>query len=155
MFQVSPIIGIMVATGVLFVGLPDRLCNENQSKTRENTNPSQMGSTKVLEGVWGGENIIMEVTADSAVITCDCAVGTIDEPMKLDKDGRFKVQGTFTRQQGGSVRSDQVRERHPVHYVGRIEGKSMTLILKLPKTNETVDTFYLTYGETPELKRCM
>lgn len=155
MFQVSPIIGIMVAIGVLFVGLPDRSCNENQSKTRGKTKPSQMESTQVMEGVWGGEHIIMEVTADSAVITCDCAVGTIDEPMKLDKDGRFAVQGTFTRQQAGSVRSDQVHERHPVNYVGRVEGKSMTLTLKLPKTNEILDTFSLTYGETPELKRCM
>ena len=114
-----------------------------------------METTKVAEGVWGGPHIIMEVTADSAVITCDCAVGTIDEPFKIDKDGRFAVRGTFTRQRRGPVRSDETPNRHPAHYAGRVDGKSMTLVVKLPNTNETVDTFHLKYGEQPELTRCM
>jgi hypothetical protein len=114
-----------------------------------------MEITKVPEGVWGGPHIIMEVTANSAAITCDCAVGTIDEPIKIDKDGRFAVRGTFTRQRGGSVRSDETPDRNPAHYAGRVDGKSMTLVVTLPNTNETVDTFYLKYGEQPELTRCM
>ena len=155
MLQVNPIIGIMVAISVLFIGLPERSCKENQSRTRRESGPRKMEITKVPEGVWGGPHIIMEVTADGAVITCDCAVGKIDEPIKIDKDGRFAVRGTFTRQRGGPVRSDETPDRSPAHYAGRVDGKSMTLVVKLPNTNETVDTFYLKYGEQPELTRCM
>jgi len=154
MLQLNPIIGIMVAMSVLFIGLPDRSCHEKSTTGREGR-PSKMEITKVPEGVWGGPHIIMEVTADSSVITCDCAVGTIDEPIKIDKDGRFAVLGTFTRQQSGSVRSDETPNRHPAHYAGRVDGKSMTLVVTLPNTKETEGTFYLKYGERPELTRCM
>lgn len=155
MIQVNPIIGIMVAISVLSVGLPERSCKENQSRTRRESSPPKMEITKLPEGVWGGPHIIMEVTADTAVITCECAVGTIDEPIKIDKDGRFAVRGTFTRQRGGSVRSDETPDRHPAHYTGRVDGKSMTLVVTLPNTKETEGTFYLKYGEQPELTRCM
>lgn len=114
-----------------------------------------MEITKVPEGVWGGPHIIMKVNADSAAITCDCAVGTIDEPIKIDKDGRFSVRGTFTRQRGGSVRSDETPDRSPARYDGRVDGKSMTLVVTLPNTNETEGTYYLKFGEQPELTRCM
>lgn len=114
-----------------------------------------MELTKVTEGVWGGSHIIMEVHSDSAVITCDCAVGTIDEPIKIDKDGRFAVRGTFTRQRRGSVSSDETPDRHPAHYAGRVDGNSMTLVVTLPNSNETEGTYHLKHGEHPELTRCM
>ena len=155
MLQVNATIGIMVATSVLFSGLPERSKHENQSRTRRESGRSRMEIKKVPEGIWGGPHIIMEVTDESAVITCDCAVGKIDEPIKVDKNGRFNVKGSFTRQRGGPVRSDETPDRHPAHYAGRVNGKSMTLVIKLTNTNETLDTFMLTYGEHPELTRCM
>jgi hypothetical protein len=155
MLQVNPMIGVVFAISVLFIGLPERSCKENQSRRRSESSPPKMEIAKVAEGVWGGPHIIMEVTADSAVITYDCAVGTIDEPIKIDKDGRFAVRGTLTRQRGGSIRSDETPDRSPAHYAGRVDGKSMTLVVTLPNTKETVDTFYLKYGEQPELTRCM
>lgn len=155
MLQVNPIIGIVAAISLLFIGLPEKSCQDKQSRTRRGSSSPKMEITKVREGVWGGPHIIMEVTADGAVITCDCAVGTIDEPIKIDKDGRFAVRGTFTRQRGGSVRSDETPDRSPAHYAGRVAGKSMTLVVTLPNTKETVDTFYLKFGEQPELTRCM
>lgn len=156
MFQVNPVIGVMFAISVLFIGLPERSCrDENQSGTPRESGSPKMEITRIAEGVWGGPHIIMEVTADSAVITYDCAVGTIDEPIKIDKDGRFAVRGTLTRQRGGPVRSDETPDRHPARYAGRVESKSMTLVVTLPNTNEAEGTFHLKYGEQPELTRCM
>ncbi|MCM3869993.1 MAG: hypothetical protein ND895_04780 [Pyrinomonadaceae bacterium] len=152
----NPIIGIVVAIGVLFTGLPERSCNDdNQSGTPRESGTPKMDITKLAEGVWGGPHIIMEVTADNAVITYDCAVGTIDEPIEIDQDGRFAVRGTLTRQRRGSVRSDETPDRHPAHYAGRVESKSMTLVVTLPSTNEAEGTFYLKHDERPELTRCM
>jgi hypothetical protein len=156
MLHVNPILAITLALSVLFIGLPGRSCQEkNQSKASKESGPVTTEIAKVPEGVWGGPHIIMEVTADGATITCECAIGTIDEPIKIEKDHRFAVRGTFTRQQRGSVRSDENPDRNPAHYAGRVDGKSMTLVITLPNTNETVDTFYLKYGEQPELTRCM
>lgn len=97
----------------------------------------------------------MEVEANGAVLTYDCAVGTIDEPIEVGKDGRFSVRGTFTRQRSGSSRSDESPERSEALYSGRVADKSMALVVTLPKMNETVGTFYLKSGEQPELTRCM
>jgi len=145
----------MVAISVLFIGLPERACNKTHSgKSRESSQP-KIEMNKIAEGVWGGPHIIMEVRAESAVITYDCAVGTIDEPIKIDKDGRFAVRGSLTRQRGGPVRSDETPDRHPARYAGRVESKSMTLVVTLPNTNEAEGTFYLKHGEQPELTRCM
>ncbi|MCM3900723.1 MAG: hypothetical protein ND866_03375 [Pyrinomonadaceae bacterium] len=156
MLQLNPIIAITAAITVLFIGLPERSCkDQNQSGTPRESGTPKMEITKVAEGVWGGPHIIMEVTADSAVITYDCAVGTIDEPIKIDKDGRFAVRGTLTRQRGGSVRSDETPDRQTARYVGRVESKSMTLVVTLPNKKETEGTFYLKHGERPELTRCM
>jgi hypothetical protein len=155
MVHVSSIIGIIVAISALFIGLPESSCTQNRSGSLGENSAPKMETTKVREGVWGGPHIIMEVTGDSAVITYECAVGTIDEPIKIDKDGRFAVRGTFTRQRTGSVRSDETPERSPARYAGRVDGKSMTLVITLPNKNETPDTFYLKYGERPELTRCM
>jgi hypothetical protein len=146
----------MVASSVLFIGLPERSCkDENQSGKSMESSQSKMEINKIAEGVWGGPHIIMEVTAESAVITYDCAVGTIDEPIKIDKDGRFAVRGSLTRQRGGSVRSDETPDRHPARYAGRVESKSMTLVVTLRNSNEAEGTFYLKHGERPELTRCM
>ena len=41
----------------------------------------------VPTGSWGGEHIRMIVTKTGAKIEYDCALGTIDEALLLDKDG--------------------------------------------------------------------
>jgi hypothetical protein len=110
---------------------------------------------KVQTGVWGGPHIIMNVTESGAIITYDCAHGTIDQRIVSDHDGRFELQGTHVREAGGPVRSDHQPDSHPARYAGRVEGKTMTLTVTLTDTKESAGTFSLTYGEQPELTRCM
>jgi hypothetical protein len=97
---------------------------------------------------------MMEVTDAGADLTYDCAHGTIGQPIALDSNGRFDVQGTHTRERGGAARSDETPDRHPARYTGRVDGKVMTLVVTLADTNETVGTFSLTFGERPEIHRC-
>lgn len=110
---------------------------------------------KVQNGVWGGPHILMNVTESGALITYDCAHGTIDQRIVSDHDGRFELQGTHVREVGGPVRSDHQPDSHPARYAGRVEGKTMTLTVTLTDTKESAGTFSLTYGEQPELTRCM
>ena len=110
---------------------------------------------KVKNGVWGGQHILMEITESGAQITYDCALGTVDQPFDVNKDGEFDLKGTHTRQRGGPVRSDESPDRHPARYTGRIEGNTMTLTVTLTDTKEPAGKFLLTYGERSELTRCL
>lgn len=112
-------------------------------------------SDKVQNGVWGGPHIIMEVSESGATITYDCAHGTIDQKLLSDREGRFELHGTHVREAQGPVRSDHQPDNHPARYAGRVEGKTMTLTVTLTDTKESAGTFSLTYGEQPELTRCM
>lgn len=106
------------------------------------------------DGVWGGPHIFMEVGQGGAKITYDCAHGTIDQTIVLDRDGRFDLEGTHVVEVGGPVRSDHKPNSRAARYTGRADGKTMTLTVTLTDTKEIVGTFSLTYGEQPELTRC-
>lgn len=110
---------------------------------------------KVPSGLWGGPHIVMEVSERGAMITYDCAHGTIDQKLVTDRAGRFKLPGTHVREAGGPIRSDHQPINRPAGYSGRIEGKTMILTVTLTDTNENAGTFSLTYGEQPELARCL
>src|SRR5260370_38443665 len=60
-------------------------------------------------GLWGGEHISMEVTAQGATIEYDCAHATISQRITLDCRGRFDVSGMQIQEQGGPVgQKDQI-----------------------------------------------
>lgn len=106
-------------------------------------------------GMWGWQHIMLEVAEGRAELTFDCAHGTIDQPLDFDAAGRFDLRGTFVREHGGPVRSDETPPKLQARYAGRVEGKSMTLTVTLPDTKETVGTFSLTHGEQPDLTKCL
>ena len=146
---------IIVSWFFLMAAFSGKACQEQKAKGTNTIQSNASQKTGVVkEGVWGGPHILMEVTQSGATITYDCAVGTIDQRIQLDSDGRFDVRGTHTRQNSGPVRSDETPDRHPARYTGRIDGNRMTLVLTLTDTKENVGTFTLTYGEKPELTRC-
>lgn len=132
-----------------------RRSRDQESRFRAAQIVSTEKGDKVQNGVWGGPHIIMEVTESGATITYDCAHGTIDQRIVSGRDGRFELQGTHVRERGGPVRSDHQPDSHPARYEGRVDGKTMTLTVTLTDTKESPGTFSLTYGEQPELTRCM
>jgi hypothetical protein len=154
MSHVNVVGSLLTCFLVLIAPLPQRSC-EQESRVGADKIVSTEKSDTVQSGVWGGEHIIMEVTESGATIRYDCAHGTIDEKIVSDRDGRFELRGTHVREAGGPVRSDHQPDSHPARYAGRVEGKTMTLTVTLTDTKESAGTFSLTYGEQPELTKCM
>jgi hypothetical protein len=119
-------------------------------------NQETAAAKSVQVGEWGGRSVGLTVTAGGARVEFDCAHGSINQKMTLDADGRFDVAGTFVRERGGPVRMDEPSDKgSPARYSGKVEGKTMSLTLKLTDTNETIEALTLTHGQSPRLTKCL
>jgi hypothetical protein len=108
----------------------------------------------VAEGVWGGAHVRMSVGKDGAELEFDCARGEIGAPFKTDDEGRFELPGTFTRRSPGAIRVGKTPAPQPALYSGRVEGRTMTLSVKLTDTDQTLDTYTLARGSEGRLWKC-
>ncbi len=106
-------------------------------------------------GTWGGKHVGLEVTTDGVTVEYDCGHGIIDRPIVLDENGRFEVKGTYVKERPGPVRIGQEDKGQPALYAGRIDGKTMILIVKLVNSDEVVGTFTVSHGETPRVTKCL
>ena len=97
----------------------------------------------------------MDVTESAARIDFDCARGAIHQRLRLDKEGRFDVEGDFLPERPGPQRESEERDRQRARYAGRITDRTMTLTVTLVDRKETVGTFTLTYGRPPFLRKCL
>ena len=113
------------------------------------------GLQRVPEGQWGGDHVGLDVTAQGGRVDYDCAHGTIEESMKLDKDGRFNVKGTHVRERPGPVREGQDPDARPARYEGKTDGRTLTLNVSLSDTKESVGAFTLTYRQAPRVTKCL
>jgi hypothetical protein len=111
-------------------------------------------SRQIPNGSWGGPGIRIEIQGGSATIEYDCANGTIEGPLKLDRSGKFKLSGTHIREHAGPVRVDQPLQNQPARYSGWTDGRKMTLVVTLANTKEEVGTFTLLRGQTGKIRKC-
>src|SRR5262245_65049371 len=109
---------------------------------------------EVPVGLWGGEHISLEVTERGASVEYDCAHGTIDEKIVIDRRGRFNVPGTHVEEHGGPVRQNERLNRYPVRFTGRISGKKMQLTITRSDTKKIIGSFTLVHGQEPSLVKC-
>ena len=109
---------------------------------------------RIMNGAWGGEHIRLEVTGHSATIEYDCANGTIDGPLVVDRKGNFKLSGTYVREHGGPIRRGESGDAHRARYSGWTDGKKLTLTVVISDTKETVGTFTLTRGQDGRVWKC-
>jgi hypothetical protein len=107
-----------------------------------------------LIGIWGGKHISLEVSEQGAKIEYDCANGTIDKKIILDKNHRFNVLGTHTEEHGGPLRENNAPNSYPARFVGQIKGKQMTLTIKRKDNNKVIGTFKLIHGGESFLVKC-
>ena len=105
-------------------------------------------------GSWGGPHIRMEVGQESATIDYDCANGTIDGPLTFDSKGRFTWRGTHNREHPGPTRIDEEGNSQAAIYSGWVKGNTMTLKVRMAKTDEVVDAFTLTRGGPGRVFKC-
>jgi len=113
------------------------------------------GDDRVRAGTWGGRHIGMEVTEGGASVEYDCGQGAIHQPLLLDNEGRFDVEGDYLQERPGPQREGEERDRPKARYAGRITDRTMTLTVTLVDRKETVGTFSLTYGRAPVLRKCL
>ena len=116
-----------------------------QANARENAKMNVVGT-------WGGEHVILDVSKNGAVLEFDCAHGQIDQPLILDKKGRFAARGTFTPEHGGPVRRDEITPSSAARYSGEVKGDVMTL--KVVGGGVDVGIFTLNRGAHPLLRKC-
>src|SRR5436309_3568847 len=110
---------IALTAGILY---STRLPNQ------ENVQGNAQANAKMnVVGTWGGEHVVLDVSKNGAVLEFDCAHGQIDQPLILDKKGRFAARGTFTPEHGGPVRRDEVTPSSATRYSGQVKGDVMTL----------------------------
>ena len=108
-----------------------------------------------LFGSWGGEHITMEIAAGGATIEYDCANGTIDGFFVIDGSGRFDLTGVHVREQGGPVQDGVPPDAHPARYVGRTDGRTMSLTVTMTDTDQVVGTFALVRGVPGQVFKCL
>lgn len=105
-------------------------------------------------GTWGGDHILLEVSAGGATLELDCAHGAVEGPVRLDSEGRFDVGGTYVQERGGPVREGG-EDARPARYSGRVEGKTMTLTIAVGDGGETLGPFELVHGRSARLTKCL
>jgi hypothetical protein len=107
----------------------------------------------VEQGVWGGAHVRMMVREGGVALEFDCARGEIGETLKTDAEGRFDLPGTLTRE-AVSIRVGIRPVARSARYVGRVEGRTMTLSIRITDTDREVQTFTLTRGNEGLLRKC-
>ncbi len=116
---------------------------------------AQSTRTPASTGVWGGKGIQLTVTAKGATISYDCDTGVIDEPLLIERSGRFLAHGTHTFGRGGPRPPGAVARRtHHARYEGIIDGNTMRLTVTLPDLQRTLGDFTLDLGRRAILERC-
>jgi len=106
-----------------------------------------------VNGTWGGEHALLEIKDTSASIEFDCAHGTLQVPLTLNR-GAFDVSGEYVQEHGGPIRSDETVDRQPARYTGSVNGSTMSLHVRLTATGEDRGTYTLTRGLTGRVFKC-
>ena len=110
-------------------------------------------SRRLLTGSWGGDHAGAVMTDRGAKFDFDCAEGSIDGPITLDREGRFDLAGTYAREGPGPARPGREQGR-PARYRGRVERDTMTLSVELSGSDVVIGTFTLVRDRLPRVRKC-
>ena len=138
-----------VASGYAISGLRTSGASSVQRRRRARRRPS---ADALLPGVWGGEHIRLEVTQSGATMDFDCAHGTVEGRILVDRAGRFSVAGNFYQEHGGPVREGEGSTGQPVRLTGNVGGSLMKLTITRGRTQ--VGTYTLTRDSDGRLFKC-
>jgi hypothetical protein len=106
-------------------------------------------------GAWGGDHILLTVTATASHAEFDCAQGDTSSPLRLDDRGAFNASGTFVRDRGGPIIVGQVPDSHPAIYFGSVTANTMTLTVQLTDTRDAIGTFTLVRDAPGRVVKCL
>jgi hypothetical protein len=124
-----------------------------QSKRRLAPKPRASSQT-VPPGKWGGAEIRVTVKQSVTDIEFSCADGSIPRRLTMDKDGAFRIAGTYTGRSHGPIRLNSPPKAESVNYVGKIKGNRMSLTLDFANGDDRDLSFSLEKGADGRLVRC-
>ncbi len=106
--------------------------------------------TMLPPGIWRGEQVLLEVGADKAILRLGCAQGEFAGPVALDDRGRFSRSGTYQALGGGpSTSSDRIET---AQFAGVVEEDRLALTIVHRGSTET---HQLTRGLQVKVIRCL
>ena len=111
-------------------------------------------TTVGLIGTWGGDHVRITIGAAASVIEYDCARGSIDQPFAVDASGQFDLAGTHVTEQPGPTRETPL-PGHPARYAGSTDGKTMTYVVTLTDSNQTLGPFTLSLDAPGRVVKCV
>jgi hypothetical protein len=110
---------------------------------------------KMLSGTWGGDRMIITMSANGGDIQMDCAGGTIKGKIIPDAKGRFTARGTFDQYSGGpTLAKDFAARGKPAIFRGQMLGDTIKLEITQNGVTQPV-SYTLRKGERPLLVRCL
>lgn len=113
-----------------------------------------MTTAKLATGTWGGQHIQAEVSDRGAQFEFDCGQGVIEQPIVLDRKGRFELAGRYFREHGGPSRNDEENKGITVSYSGAVRDSELSLTITNPATKESLGNYALTLGSEGNLMKC-
>jgi len=99
----------------------------------------------LLTGQWGSAQGRFTATQVTTVFNGACGSGSTNEPLMLDKKGRFELTGLY-----GAAGTAQVAAR----FRGAVGSKTLTLRVVKSDSTEAVPTIVLDLGQQPALATC-
>jgi hypothetical protein len=106
-------------------------------------------------GTWGGDHLVMVLTATGGTTEYDCAVGRVSSDWSVTPDGIFTATGRHIPGHGGPIRIDEDTTGRPARYQGSIRGRTMTLTVVLTDSAQVVGTYSLTKGRSGSVFKCV
>jgi hypothetical protein len=107
----------------------------------------------VPTGLWSGPHLHLTVRSDGATAEFECATGVLDEPLRLDRNHRFDVNGWYAPEHGGPVRRDESARGQRVRYRGQLNGRTLTVDI-VSSDDVSHGRYTLEQGRTTRLVRC-
>ena len=101
-------------------------------------------------GIWGGEQVVLEVGSDKAILRLGCAQGEFPAPIVLDAGGRFSGAGLYQAFGGGP--STPADRSESAKFNGIVEGDQLVLTVVRGRSS---DTYRLSHGVHAKVIRCL
>jgi hypothetical protein len=105
-----------------------------------------------LQGVWGGSDASLVLSADGGRLSYPCGEGTIATGWRVHSDGTFEGRGDHVF--GGGPVPDTGRTRHSAVYSGMVRAGGHFTLSVVVEGNVALGPFDLIRGGPEVIERC-
>jgi hypothetical protein len=98
---------------------------------------------QVLIGTWCSEDTHLTANRFGGAMAFQCAEGSLEQPLRVDAQGRFDVPGTYLDKPGFPRPTPPAPI--PARYQGQVIGSMMVLTLTLFYTKPYTSTYHLPF----------